>query len=622
MQSAYYRYPTIHQESILFVTEDDLWSVARTGGVAHRLTSTAGALLSPALSPDGSLVAFVGNDEGSTEVYLMAAGGGPVRRMTFLGSDLRVLGWTRDGSEIIFTSNHAQPFGREYALYAISAETMNGEVRALPYGPARSVTFGPAGQVVLGRFTGEPANWKRYRGGTAGQLWIDPTGEGQFERFMRRLGGNITAPMWLVAPQGTGSPDRVYFVSDHEGTGNLYSCLPNRDDLRRHTDHEDFYVRNPSTDGRRIVYHAGADLYVFDPLTDESAKVAVEWRGMRLQRNRRFVDPARFLDFGRLHPTGRAISVTTRGKCFAFYNHDGPVLQVGQRSGVRYRLPDWLNDGQRLVVISDAQGEECLEVYSGEPNQAPRRLEGLEMGRPVSLKVSPTEDKVAIVNHRNELLLIDLRAELDAEPPSKRVTFVDRSLYGRIAGMDWSPDGQWLAYSSWLTPQTSGIRLYRLIEPQATNANPLVNGGVDAAPGEGVRDQGGESAEAGMSVAAGAAQPDDPTAAAEAAEPAEQGVSPAPALPTAPVVASVVANTPSHPNPITISRPVLRDVAPTFDPDGNHLYFLSFREFNPVYDGLHFDLGLPWGMRPYVITLRADLPNPFVPHPELDEDED
>ncbi|MGL4651705.1 MAG: S41 family peptidase, partial [Caldilineaceae bacterium] len=95
-----------------------------------------------------------------------------------------------------------------------------------------------------------------------------------------------------------------------------------------------------------------------------------------------------------------------------------------------------------------------------------------------------------------------------------------------------------------------------------------------------------------------------------------------PALPTAPVVASVVANTPSHPNPVTISRPVLRDVAPTFDPDGNHLYFLSFREFNPVYDGLHFDLGFPWGMRPYVITLRADLPNPFIPHPELDEDED
>ncbi len=73
-----------------------------------------------------------------------------------------------------------------------------------------------------------------------------------------------------------------------------------------------------------------------------------------------------------------------------------------------------------------------------------------------------------------------------------------------------------------------------------------------------------------------------------------------------------------------ITRPVLHDVRPAFDPDGKYLYFLSYREFNPVYDGLHFDLGFPWGMRPYLITLRTDLPNPFIPVPDLkgDDDED
>ena len=63
---------------------------------------------------------------------------------------------------------------------------------------------------------------------------------------------------------------------------------------------------------------------------------------------------------------------------------------------------------------------------------------------------------------------------------------------------------------------------------------------------------------------------------------------------------------------------MLHDAQPAFDPAGRYLYFLSEREFNPVYDGLHFDLGFPWGMRPYLITLQADLPNPFVPHPEME----
>jgi tricorn protease len=70
------------------------------------------------------------------------------------------------------------------------------------------------------------------------------------------------------------------------------------------------------------------------------------------------------------------------------------------------------------------------------------------------------------------------------------------------------------------------------------------------------------------------------------------------------------------PSPVAVTRPVLHDVAPSFDPDGNYLYFLSYREFNPVYDNLHFDLSFPWGMRPYLLLLRADLPNPFLPRPD------
>jgi tricorn protease len=58
---------------------------------------------------------------------------------------------------------------------------------------------------------------------------------------------------------------------------------------------------------------------------------------------------------------------------------------------------------------------------------------------------------------------------------------------------------------------------------------------------------------------------------------------------------------------------VLRDVSPFFDPEGDYLYFLSYREFDPVYDSLQFDLGFPRGCRPYLVTLRKDVPPPFGP---------
>ena len=42
------------------------------------------------------------------------------------------------------------------------------------------------------------------------------------------------------------------------------------------------------------------------------------------------------------------------------------------------------------------------------------------------------------------------------------------------------------------------------------------------------------------------------------------------------------------------------DLSPSFDPEGDHLYFLSHREFDPVYDARYFDLNFPKGMRPYL----------------------
>ncbi len=530
MPEGYYRHPTIHDETVVFVSEDDLWTVPTSGGIARRLTSNLGQVSSPALSPDGSRLTFTGQEEGESEVYCMPAVGGPARRLTYLGANTRVVGWHPQQETIIFASDTAQPFSGWYQLYQIHHD--GGQAELLPTGPAMSVSYGPQGGMVIGRNTTDLARWKRYRGGLTGDLWIDRQGDGEWQRLVK-LEGNVALPLWVG--------ERIYFVSDHEGVGNLYSCLPTGEDLRRHTDHQDYYLRHPSTDGKRIVYHAGADLYCFDPATDQTQPIDVEFYSPGIQRNRKFVDASEYLQSYDLHPNGHSVVVTTRGKPFVMANWEKAAVQQGQLYGVHYRLATWLQDGKRLAVISDANGEEALEIHYVDASAKPDRLDDLDVGRvntggighvnedefsrAKGLKASPTKNQVAISNHRHELLLVDL--------DEHTVRTLDHSRFRRIFSFAWSPDGRWIAYSYWNTRQTSIIKLC-LVET-------------------------GETWE--------------------------------------------------------VTRPVLRDSSPAFDPDGEYLYFLSRRNFDPVDDNLRFDLSFPMGMRPYLITLRADLPSPFLPVP-------
>ena len=521
--SGYYRSPTICQDTIVFVCEDDLWTVPVEGGVARRLTSNLGAAGSPRLSPDGEQLAFAGREEGPSEVYTMPALGGEAKRLTYQGSNVSIVGWDTDGKHILYSSGAGLAF--DPWIWKVASE--GGEPQRLPYGPANHIDFNDAGGVIIGRLTREPARWKRYRGGTAGQLWIDTEGDGQFQP-LAPVDSNFTTPMWIG--------ERIYFISDHEGVGNIYSCLPTGEDVQRHTHQDTYYCRLAQTDGKRIVYHAGADLFVYDIDGDTENQVDVEFRSPRIQRQRKFVNASAYLQEFAPAPDGHALAVTVRGKPFTMANWEGAVLQHGERDGARYRFTQWLNDGKRLVTISDAAGEEALEIHTRDGSAELVRLDTLDIGHVRELSVSPqTEseenDRVLLVNHRFELLHIDLETHA--------LRTLDKGHYHSIRGAAWSPDGKWCAYSFAPTETTRSIKLCKI-----------------------------ETGETWL-----------------------------------------------------VTEPEFSDFSPAWDPDGKYLYFLSSREFDPVYDALHFDLGFPSAMRPLLVTLQKTLGNPFVPEPRPLEEE-
>jgi tricorn protease len=442
----YLRQPTIRGNAIVFVCDDDLWTVSAEGGVARRLTAGLGEPSTPVLSPDGQWLAYASRDELHPEVYVMPAEGGPARRLTWLGPFVHVRGWTESG-EIVFVTTFGQPFFRNFRAYTIGRD--GGLPTLLPLGQVNHLALtakGMAGPKVIGRNTADPARWKRYRGGTAGHLWVDASGEGEFVRLP--LGGNITSPMWLG--------DRVFFLSDAEGVGNLYSCRADGSDLRRHTDHAEFYARESQTDGARIVYQCGAELWLYDAAIDRTRRLDVRVPAHRTQAARRFVAATEHLGEFALHPQGHTVALDARGKCFTLPLWEGAVRQHGAADGVRHRYAQWLADGKRLAAVSDASGEERLEIHAdGEVRSLP-----WDIGRVIALQAAPAGDQIALANHRNEVLLGNVATGV--------LTVLDRSECARTESLAWSPDGAWLAYPFWTSGRHCAIKLANVASGQAT----------------------------------------------------------------------------------------------------------------------------------------------------------
>jgi tricorn protease len=442
----YYTQPTIHRDRIVFVCEGDLWSVETSGGVATRLHATPGMANFPRFSPDGSQIAFTGRDDGPAEVYVMDSAGGIPERRTWLGAPLtRVAGWSKDGKSIVYSSDASKAFMKWMELHSVPAA--RGVSTPLELGPASTISFAPrGGGRVLGRNSADPARWKRYRGGTAGKIWIDKTGRGSFKELVQ-LEGNLADPMWIG--------DRIWFVSDHEGHGNLYSCTPSGEDLRQETRHKDFYLRFPSTDGESIVYHAGADIWCLELASGKTRKVPIEVPSARSERTRRFVPAQRWFESADLCPDGARLASVHRGGLFTMGIWEGTVRRHGDVSTHRLRLATWLTDGQRLVAVDDEGGEERLVVLDTESG-VKRSLRG-DYGRPLSIKAAPKtksarREYVALANQRQELYVIDVS--------NGRRKKVAHSPHGRFGGMDWSSDGRYLAYAISASPSTSCIEIF------------------------------------------------------------------------------------------------------------------------------------------------------------------
>lgn len=463
---AYLRFPHLHGDLIAFTAEDDVWIAPLDGGRAWRVSADNVPVNHPRISPDGTTLAWTSTRDGAPEVHVAPVDGGTSKRLTYWGSGkTQVRGWTPDG-DILAISTHGEASLRRTWARAVPLD--GGPARTLPYGPVGDVVHGPHTVLLSAPLGREAAWWKRYRGGTAGKLWIDPEDDGEFVRFHADLDGNIEYPLW--------AGDRIAFLSDHEGVGALYSSLADGSDLRRHTSIDQgaddaFYARHAATDGTRVVYSSAGRLWLLDDLDGaEPRPLDIRLGGARVDLQPYPVNAARAFVSASPDHTARGSAVAVRGAVHWVTHRSGPARALAAEPGVRARLPHSFRvDGEEWAVwVTDAEGDDALEFAPATgtaPGASPRRLAAGRLGRVLSLDVAPDGSRVAVAAHDGRVLLV--------ERETGEVREVDSSEDGHVSGLVFSPDSGWLAWSHPGPGALRQLKLANTADLSVTEATPL-----------------------------------------------------------------------------------------------------------------------------------------------------
>ena len=472
--AGYLRYPHIHGDLLAFVAGEEIWLAPVNGGRAWQLTADSAPVSYPRFSPDGAKIAWTSSRDGGPEVYLTEADGSNTARLTYWGDqEAAVSGWTPTG-EILAVSAAGQPASVPWAYAIRPGETP----LRLPFGPVTDLAReGAATALLTGRFDREPALWKRYRGGMAGRIWL-AAAEGQpFTRILADLPGQLASPMLIGG--------RLVFISDHEGTGNIYSCALDGTDLCRHTDHDGPYARNASTDGERIVYHAAGDIWLLDSLdTPAPRRLEVSLGSPSPHRAPRVVSAADHLGELDCDQAGQASVIEVRGTIHWLTHKDGPARAIHFDLASRARLPRVLGRSGCVVYVTSGDGAgdagtgsvagDRLWIAGGQ-EASPRPLTAQQIGSVIGMAASPDGCWVAVAAHDGHLRVVNVA--------SGTVAGVAAGDDGPCDGLSWSPDSAWLAWSQPGPRPLRRIRLARLPHPASGQPGTAVAAIIDVTDG-------------------------------------------------------------------------------------------------------------------------------------------
>ena len=438
----YYQNPDIHQNTVVFTAEGDIWKVSMEGGLAQRLTTHAEEERYPAISPDGKTLAYSATYEGPNEVYTMSIDGGLPTRWTY-SEGSNAVGWTPDGKIIYQTSEFSKLPNAEL----VTIDLILKEKSIVPLHQANQGIQNQEGTWFFVPLSDINDNVKRYKGGWARQIWKFD-GKNEANKLTTDHLGESFNPMWYEG--------RVYFITDRDGMKNIWSMDTDGKDFRQHTAHTDFDVRSANLDDGKIVYQHAADLWLLDIASGDYSKLDIRLASDLEHLRETWIEkPSKYITSVHPSPEGDRVVVTTRGRVFVVPTESGRSIQHTKQKAavIRHRDAVFSHDGNQIISLSDESGEFEFVQFAANGSDEVKPI--TKDGQLLRYQGLPSSDGKWIAYDDVEKNMYVLNVSTGK---SKKISTNNE----KIRDFSWSPDNQWLAYVQRAPNHLYQIKVYNV----------------------------------------------------------------------------------------------------------------------------------------------------------------
>ena len=426
---------------IAFVSGGDVWGVPGAGGEARLLVSHPASESRPLYSPDGRRLAFVSTRSGNGDVYVLTFGTGELKRLTFDDGLDQLDGWSRDGRFLYFSSSSRDISGMN-DVFRVSVEggtpmPVSADRYTSEFGAAES----PDGQTiaVAARGVGASQWWRRGHSHLdESEIWLVRAGSPPRYEQVAPRGARQAWPLW--APDGRS----LYYVSDRGGAQNLW-VHPLGGQPRALTSFREGRVLFPSIsrDGRTIVFERDFRVWRLDTASGDAREVPVSLHGAPAApgvEHRTLTGDFQELA---LSPDGKKVAFVARGEVFAASAKDGGDAERVTTTAGRESQLAWAPDSRRIVYASERDGASNLYLFDFASRTETQLTRGAHAD--VAPRFSPDGKLVAFTRDARELRVVDPATRQER---LLATGYFDRPPFVATGAFAWSPDSRWLAYLS------------------------------------------------------------------------------------------------------------------------------------------------------------------------------
>jgi tricorn protease len=449
------RFPAIYGDQIVFSHAGDLYTVSAKGGMARKLTTDIGYEIFPHFSPDGKYIAFTGQYDGNTEVYLIPSQGGTPKRLTYtatltrddvadrMGPNNIVMEWTPDGKNIIYRSRKQTFNDFTGQLFMVPVE--GGPSKEIQLTNSGFCTFSPDGKKLAFNWVfREFRTWKYYVGGMADNIRIYDMASGNIAQITNNINQNIF-PMWVG--------DEIFFLSDRDRIMNMFVYNTLSKKTEKVTSFDNYDIKFPSRSRDAIVFENCGYIFKYDIKNRKQEKVSITIADDEGASLSVMHDASQRITSVSPSTDGERVVISARGEIFNVPVKEGVTRNLTNTSGVHERNAKWSPDGRNIAWISDASGEFEIWMQKFDASEPAFQVTKDQKTYLFNIFWSPDSKKIMYNTKKNDLRSVDVQ--------SGKITIIDKSPRGPFYQASWSPDSKWIAF---VRPEQTFpvIRLYNV----------------------------------------------------------------------------------------------------------------------------------------------------------------